>query len=143
MALTNTRIHNAKPANKTIKLFDSEGLYIEISPAGRKWWRLKYRIAGKEKRISLGVYPAVSLKDARERRNEARKLLTNGVDPSEHRKAIKASHLENAANSFEVVAREWLNKYSTSWTENHTSRTTRRFERDVFPWIGQSPIIDN
>lgn len=142
MTLTNTSIRNAKPANKPIKLFDGQGLYLEISPAGGKWWRFKYRFAGKEKRISLGIYPDTSLKDARERKNEARKLLSNGINPSEHRKALKASHLEHAANNFEVIAREWLNKYSTTWTENHTTRTTRRLERDVFPWIGQLPISD-
>ena len=87
MPLTDTAIQNAKPSTKTVKLFDERGLYLEISPAGGKWWRLKYRFDGKEKRLSLGVYPDVSLKDARDRRDQARKLVADGVDPSEHRKA--------------------------------------------------------
>ncbi len=142
MPLTNITIRNAKPAAKPTKLFDGGGLYLEISPAGGKWWRLKYRIDGKEKRLSLGVYPEVSLKDARDRRDEARKLLANGVDPSENRKAKKAAKVNQIANSFEIIAREWLAKYSATWTENHTTRTMRRLERDVFPWIGTTPIAN-
>ena len=89
MSLTNTAVRNAKPGDKTIKLYDERGLYIEISPSGGKWWRFKYRYNGKEKRLSLGVYPDVSLKDARDRRNDARKLVANGIDPSVNRKAQK------------------------------------------------------
>ena len=82
MTLTDTRIRKTKPEKKPIRLFDERGLYIEISPAGGKWWRLKYRLEGKEKRVSLGVYPEVSLKDARDRRDEARKLIADGIDPA-------------------------------------------------------------
>src|ERR1035438_3367990 len=84
MPLTNTAIRNAKPGNKPIRLFDERGLYLEVSPTGGKWWRLKFRFEGKEKRLSLGVYPDVSLKDARDRRDTARKLLADGIDPSEN-----------------------------------------------------------
>mgnify|MGYP001612057242 CR=1 FL=1 len=142
MSLTDTAIRNAKPTSKPARLFDAGGLYLEVSPTGGKWWRLKYRQAGKEKRISLGVYPDVSLKDARERRDEARKLLAAGIDPSEHRKATNATKAERAANSFEVVAREWFAKYSATWAENHGNRILRRFERDIFPWIGGRPIAE-
>jgi integrase len=142
MSLTNTAITNAKPAKKPVKLFDGGGLYLEISPAGGKWWRLKYRYDGKEKRLSLGVYPEVSLKDARERRDQSRKLLANNIDPSQNRKAIKAAKLDSAGNSFEVIAREWFAKYSTAWSEAHKSKTLRRLELDVFPWLGAQPIID-
>ena len=142
MPLTNTAIRQAKPKEKAKKLFDGNGLYLEVSPRGGKWWRLKYRIDGKEKRVSLGVYPAVSLREARERCIEARRLLANGVDPSENRKAKKATLLERKANSFEVVAREWFAKYSSSWSESHADRTIRRLERDIFPWIGEQPIAD-
>lgn len=140
MSLTSTAIRNAKPKAKPVKLFDGGGLYLEISPSGGKWWRLKYRYGGKEKRISLGTYPDVSLKEARQRKDECRKLLANGVDPSENRKAAKSAHLEEAMSSFEVVAREWFAKYSHRWTENHGLKTLRRLERDVFPWIGEMPI---
>ena len=135
MPLTDTAVRNIKPGIKSIKLFDERGLYLEVSPTGGKWWRLKYRFDNKEKRISLGVYPDVSLKDARDRRDDARKLLANGVDPSENRKAIKSTRMDRAANSFEVVGREWFAKYSPTWASNHGDRIIRRFERDIFPWI--------
>ena len=142
MSLTNTAIRNAKPSPKSQKLFDGGGLYLEIAPSGGKWWRLKYRFGGKEKRLSLGVYPDVSLKDARERRDEARKLLANGIDPSENRKARKTALLEQGANSFELVAREWFAKYSLHWSAKHASRIISRLERDIFPWIGGKSIAE-
>jgi integrase len=110
--------------------------------SGGKWWRLKYRFEGKEKRLSLGVYPTVSLKAARERRDEARKLLANEIDPSEHRQAMKAAKVERTANSFEVVAREWLAKHAPNWSATHSDRISRRLERDIFPWIGGRPVAD-
>jgi len=142
MPLTDTAIRNAKPSDKAKKLFDGGGLYLEVAPSGGKWWRLKYRYGGKEKRLSLGVYPDVSLKDARERRDEARKLLANEIDPSENRKATKAAKVERAANSFEVVAREWYAKHAPNWSANHGDRIIRRLERDIFPWIGGKAIAD-
>jgi integrase len=142
MPLTDTAVRNAKPAKKTAKLFDERGLYLEVSPAGGKWWRHKYRFEGREKRLSLGVYPDVGLKEARERRDAARQLLAKGVDPGEHRKAQKLARTEQAANSFEVVAREWIAKYATTWAASHSDRTLRRLERDVFPWLGSRPICD-
>jgi len=142
MPLTNTAIRNAKPSNKPIRLFDERGLYLEVSPTGGKWWRLKFRFDGKEKRLSLGVYPDVPLKDARDRRDIARKLLADGIDPSENRKAQKLARADSAANSFEVVAREWFSKYFSIWATNHGGRIIRRFERDIFPWIGNTPIAE-
>ena len=142
MALTDTAIKNAKPGAKPAKLADEKGMFLLVTPAGGKWWRLKYRIGGKEKLLSLGTYPEVSLKDARERRDDARKLLASGIDPSENRKAVKAAKTDRAANSFEVIAREWYAKNAASWAENHGSRIIRRLERDIFPWIGGKPIAD-
>ncbi len=142
MPLTDTALRNAKPSEKTAKLFDERGLYLEVSPAGGKWWRLKYRFGGKEKRLSLGVYPDVSLRDARDRRDTARKLLAGGIDPSENRKAQKSTRADQAANSFEVVATEWLARYSGTWAVSHRSRVFRLFERDIFPWLGGRPIAD-
>ena len=141
MSLSNTAIRNAKAGEKTRKLFDGGGLYLEVAPHGGKWWRLKYRFEGKEKRLSLGVYPDVTLKDARTRRDEARKLLVNGVDPSEQRKAEKAAKADEAANSFEAIAREWFAKRASGWSPSHADRVIRRLEVDVFPWIGSRPII--
>jgi integrase len=140
MALTDTAIRKLKPGNKPLKLFDDRGLYLEVSPAGGRWWRWKYRFIGKEKRLSLGVYPDVSLKEARDRRDAARKLLADGVDPSENRRAQKLTLAESQADSFEVITREWFTKYSTGWVPAHSNRVIRLFERDIFPWIGQRPI---
>ena len=142
MPLTDAEIRKAKPGEKPIRLFDGGGLYLEISTAGGKWWRLKYRFGGKEKRISLGVYPDIGLKDARERRDAAKKLLANGVDPGEAKKAKKAASQERAANSFEVIAREWFAKYAPGWAASHADKIIQRLERDVFPWLGGRPIAD-
>jgi len=142
MPLTDVKVRTAKPKNKAVRMFDERGLYLEIAPAGGKWWRLKYRFAGKEKRLSLGTYPDASLKEARAARDEARKLLAAGVDPSEHRKASKAASADRAANSFEVVSREWYAKFSTTWSDTHKIRTIRMLERDAFPWIGARPIAE-
>jgi integrase len=142
MPLTDTAIRNAKPGDKPKKLFDGGGLYLEVAPNGGKWWRLKYRFEGKEKRLSLGVYPTVSLKAARQRRDEARQRLSNGIDPSVHRKAAKASRLEAAVNSLETIAREWYVKHSPNWAKNHAARVKSRLEKDVFPWMGKKPIAE-
>ncbi|OXJ21294.1 integrase arm-type DNA-binding domain-containing protein [Burkholderia sp. AU6039] len=142
MALTDVRIKNAKPGEKAIRLFDGGGLYLEIAPAGGKWWRLKYRFGGKEKRISLGVYPDVGLKDARERRDAARRLLTQGVDPGNAKKAQKTASMERAANSFEVIAREWFARHAPGWAASHSDKIIQRLERDVFPWLGSRPIAE-
>ena len=142
MPLTDTAVRKAKPTNKTVKMFDGGGLYLEVSPKGGKWWRLKFRFEGKEKRVSLGVYPDVSLKKARERREAARKLLADGVNPSDNRRAQKATQLEKAANSLEVVAREWHKKQSSTWSARHSDGIIKRLERDVFPWLGKKAISD-
>ncbi len=148
--LTVNAIKNAKPGKtpkgvttaKPYKMGDAGGLYLEVTPTGGKYWRLKYRIAGKEKRLSLGVYPDTGLAEARQRRDGARKLLAEGIDPSEHRKATRTMRAERAANSFEAVAREWYAKYAPSWHPSHSDRILRRLERDVFPWIGGRPVAD-
>jgi integrase len=140
MPLTDTAIRTAKASGKTQKLFDGGGMYLEVSPSGGKWWRLKYRIGGKEKRLSLGVYPDVGLKLARERREEARKQVAQGIDPSGHRQAAKAADASRASNSFEVIAREWFTKFKPNWVDSHADKIIKRFERDVFPWIGSQPI---
>jgi integrase len=142
MTLTDVAIRKAKPADKTQRLFDGGGMYLELSPAGGKWWRLKYRFGGKEKRLSLGTYPDTGLADAREKRDAARKLLAAGVDPGEQRKAAKAAGEERSANSFEVMAREWHAKQSATWVDLHASRIMLRLENDVFPWLGSRPIAD-
>ena len=121
-------------------MFDGGGLYLEISPSGGKWWRFKYRFAGKEKRISLGVYPEVSLKEARSRRDEQRRLLASDIDPSVHRKAHKAKIQFNSSNTFESVAREWFSKQEPNWAHSHSIKIIQRLERDIFPWIGSKAV---
>jgi hypothetical protein len=111
MRLSTAKIQNATAQKKTVRLFDGRGLYLEIAPTGSRWWRFKYRFAGKEKRISLGVYPDVGLKKARDRRDEMRKLVADGIDPSAARKQQKLMALDATANTFEAVAREWFEKH--------------------------------
>lgn len=142
MSLTNIAIQKAKAGKKPIRRYDSGGLYIEISPAGGKLWRLKYRFNGKEKRLALGVYPDVPLVKARDNRDKARQLLADGVDPGENRKAQRASKTDQAENSFEVVAREWFLKHSPNWATSHADKVLQRLEKDVFPWVGGRPIAE-
>jgi integrase len=142
MPLTDTAIRNTKPTAKPTKMSDSGGLYLLLNPNGSRWWRLDYRFMGKRKTLSMGVYPEVSLKDARTRRDDARKLLAADVDPGENRKAVKASKIAQSANSLEIVTREWYAKYSTTWNEAHGERIIRRFERDIFPWLGNKAISE-
>ena len=140
MPLTDTAVRAAKPQTRTRKLFDGGGLYLEVSPAGGKWWRWKYRFGGKERRLSLGVYPDVSLKSARERRDAVRQQLSAGIDPGQARKAQKLAVA--GADSFEAIAREWHTKFSSGWVESHGDRILRRFENNLFPWLGRRPVAD-
>ena len=140
MPLTDVTVRTAKPRDKPYKLSDSGGLYVEVTPAGGKRWRWKYRIEGREKLLSMGVYPDVPLFLARVRRDDARKLLANGVDPSVHRQATKLAHAEGSANSFEVIGREWFAKHQSGWAISHSSKVIARLEKDVFPFIGSRPI---
>ena len=142
MALTDKAIRAAKHGEKAIRLFDRDGLYLELAPSGGKWWRLKYRFANKEKRVSLGVYPEVSLKEARERRDAQRKLLANQIDPSAQRKAAKAAIVFRTANSFEAVAREWFATFSKHWAKGHADKVLHRLEHNVFPALGDRPIAE-
>ncbi len=142
MALTDAAIRKAKPGDRARKLADERGLFLLLNPNGSRWWRFRYQLAGKEKLLSLGVYPDVSLADARERRDEARRQLAAGIDPSAKRKAEKIAGTERNANSFEVVAREWFEKYRPGWADSHADKVIRRLERDVFPWLGSLPIAD-
>ena len=140
MPLTDIAISSAKPTEKPYKLYDEGGLFLIVTPNGGKWWRFKYRFEGKEKLLSMGTYPEVPLKDAREKRDDHRKQVAAGIDPSTHRKAVKLSAETNAANSFEVVAREWISKQSASWGTGHAAKVLRALERLIFPYLGAKPI---
>ncbi len=142
MSLTDTAIRRAGAKKKPFKMYDSGGLFLLVMPAGGKWWRFKYRFAGKEKLLSLGTYPDISLKEARNRRDQERKKLADKIDPAVNRLAAKAAWAGQQANSFEVIAREWIEKKSSVWSASNTSKTMRRLEVDVFPWLGNRPIAD-
>jgi len=140
MPLTAAQVKTGKATDKPLKLSDGGGLFLLIQSNNAKYWRLAYRFAGKQKTLALGVYPEVSLADARERREEARKLLGAGIDPCENRKAIKFSRTSQNANGFEVIAREWLAKKSHTWASTHTDKVISRLERDIFPFLGSRPV---
>ncbi|OPY85768.1 MAG: Prophage CP4-57 integrase [Smithella sp. PtaU1.Bin162] len=139
--LTDMKAQKAKPKDKPLSLFDGGGLYLLVTPSGGKLWRFKYRFDKKEKKIAFGSYPEISLMDARQRRDDARKLLANNVDPGAVRKAQKQAKVEET-ETFEVIAREWHNKFKSKWTEGHALKYMRRLELDLFPWIGARPIKD-
>ena len=142
MPLTDTAIKKAKPGTKPSKLSDGKGLYLLVSPAGSKLWRWKYRVLGKEKVLALGAYPAVSLAQAREGQDTARKMLASGNDPMVVRKADKLASQAAAENSFESVARKWWSHWKPARSEQHASQVMRRFEADVFPHIGARPVTE-
>jgi integrase len=142
MPLTDIEVRHAKPREKPYKLSDERGMYLEVTPTGAKYWRMKFRHAGKEKRLALGVYPEVGLKDAREKRDAARKLLADGIDPAAVKKARKAAAVAETTSSFEAVAREWFGKFAPGWAPTHSDKIIRRLERDIFPWLGNRPIAE-
>lgn len=144
MSLTAPAVSNANPAEKPYKLADGGGMYLEVMPNGSKYWRLKYRFAGKEKRLALGVYPKMSLADARKEREKAKDFLNEGKDPSEEmsKKALKAANMTSAENSLESVAREWFGKRTHIWVPSHTADVKRRLEVNVFPDLGRRPIAE-
>lgn len=142
MPLTDTRIRTAKAGENPYKLFDGHGLHLIVNPNSSKWWRLKYRYRGKENLLSLGTYPEVSLARAREKCLDARTLLADGVDPSANRKARQSAQIDSAANSFEVIAREWFDKHSPNWAASHSDKIIKRLERDIFPWLGSRPVSE-
>ena len=138
--LTKLLIDNAKPDAKPRRLADGRGMYLEIAPSGGRWWRLKYRLDGKERRISLGVYPEVSLAEARERRELARQQLAAGIDPAHQRRAEKASLVVHVENTFAAVAREWFGVFSPKWVKTHSNKVSGRLENDLIPWLGARAI---
>jgi integrase len=142
MPLTAIAIRNAKPGPKPVRLYDSGGLYLEISPAGGRWWRFAYRFGGKRKLISLGVFQDIPLTVARERRDAVRRLLADGKDPGAKRKADKREVVNRAVNNFEAVAREWYKRQAHIWAPSHASDVLRRLEYNLFPEIGAMPIAD-
>src|SRR5271155_5016624 len=136
MSLSDAKVRNAKPRTKPYKITDGEGLFLLVTPPDSKYWRLKYHVAGKEKLLALGVYPEVSLADARERRAQARKALAAGNDPGEIKKETKRLTTLKAENAFEAVAREWYEKRKHEWAASSAKLMLARLERHVFSKLG-------
>jgi integrase len=140
--LTDAASKNAKPRGKSYRMHDTGGLYLEVFPNGSKLWRWKYRFERKEKRLALGKYPGVGLKDAREKRDDARKLLRAGVDPSASKKRLKVVEQIQAASTFEAVAKEWYERMMSTKAKSHRDKVIARLQNDIFPWLGKRPIAD-
>jgi hypothetical protein len=140
--LTATEVNKVKPKDKAFKLTDEKGLYLLVQTTGGKLWRFDYRFDSKRKTLALGAYPEVSLADARNRRDDARKLIANEIDPSETKKALKAAKNNSLSNSFEVVAREWLATKMQTKSESYQNNVLRRFELYLFPWLGKRAISE-
>jgi integrase len=138
--LTVLAVRNAKARDKSYRLAAGKGLYLQVEPTGAKYWRLKYRYAGKQKMLGLGVFPEVSLLEARTATDEARRLLANGVDPSAQRKVQKLTQQLSVENSLKAVALEWIELKRREWAETYTAKVQLRLENDVFPWLGERPI---
>lgn len=139
MALTVLQVNNVKPKDKDFKLSDADGLYLHVKPNGAKYWRLAYRFNKKQKTLALGVFPETTLQMARKKASEAKKHLSNNIDPSEVRKSNKLKSIDSS-NSFQAIATEWFLKQKTIWVESHTNDVRRRLEKDIYPKLGQLPI---
>lgn len=142
MKLTDLKCKSTKPEEKTRKLFDGKGLYLEVRPNGAKYWRMKYRYMGVEKLLALGVYPEISLANARSQCLEARKTLNDNLDPSALRQQAKVWAKQNAENSFEAIARQWHKTFEEKWSERHAKTVLKRLENDIFPEFGSVPISE-
>ena len=134
--LSDMKIQKVKTKDKPITLFDGGGLFLLVTPSGGKLWRFKYRFAGKENKLAFGAYPEISLLDARKRRDEARAQIAHGIDPGEVRKAQKQAKVEET-ETFEAIAREWLERFKSKWQEEYADKIMHRLELNVFPWICQ------
>jgi integrase len=142
MSLSDAKVRNAKAKAKLYKIADGEGLFLVVMPTGSKYWRLRYSFAGKEKLLALGVYPEVTLADARDRRADARKALATGKDPGELKKETKRKAILKRANSLETVAREWFEKRKHEWASSSAETALARLEQHILPKLGDRPIAD-
>ncbi len=142
MSLSDAKVRNAKPKTKPYKIADGEGLFLVIMPSGSKYWRLRYFVAGKEKLLALGVYPEISLGDARDRRAQARKLLAVGKDPGEAKKEVKRLTALRNTNAFDTIAREWFEKRTHEWAPRSAKTTLARLEQHILPKLGERPVAE-
>ncbi|HGH8124062.1 TPA: tyrosine-type recombinase/integrase [Enterobacter kobei] len=140
MPLNARQVETAKPRDKAYKLADGGGLYLMVNTNGSKYWRMKYRFAGKEKKLSFGTYPDISLAEARTKRDEARKTLANDKDPGEVKKAELLAQKLSVTNTFEAIAVEWYNAKVSGWSKNYADYVNRAFKNNVFPFVGSQPV---
>lgn len=139
--LSEIKVRNAKPQANAYKIFDGGGLYLFVTPSGGKLWHFKYRFDRKEKKLTFGSYPEISLLDARQKRDEARRQLAKEIDPGAVRKSQRQANIQET-ETFEVIAREWHTRFNSNWTKGHAETIMSRLERDLFPWIGKRPIAE-
>ncbi|EPN6881907.1 tyrosine-type recombinase/integrase, partial [Providencia rettgeri] len=142
MKLTARQVDTSKPKEKAYKLSDGGGMYLEVAPNGSKYWRMKYRYAGKEKRLALGVYPSISLAQARAKREEAKRILALGDDPSLVKKAEKREKESQVNNSFEKITLEWHDYKKPNWSQGYADDLLEAFQKDIFPYIGKASITE-
>lgn len=142
LALIDTKVRSLKGQEKQYKVADGRGLFLVITPTGSKYWRFRYRYVDREKSLTIGIYPDVSLAKARDKAHEARKMLANNIDPGADKQNKKRAQKLAAANTFETIAREWFQKNSTRWNDSHGERIMNRLEKDVFPFVGKRPITE-
>ncbi|MEL7629146.1 integrase arm-type DNA-binding domain-containing protein [Pectobacterium aroidearum] len=142
MKLTARQINAAKPKEKSYKLADGGGMYLEVLPNGTKSWRMKYRVGGKEKRVVFGLYPTITLAEARSKRDEAKKLLANGGDPSEEKQVEKQAKIAAVNNSFKLIALEWHEHKRPNWSKGYAEDILEYLKKDIFPYLGKRPITD-
>ncbi len=140
MKLTDSACRAAKPASKPYKMTDGAGLYLLVKPNGSKIWQMKYAFLGKEKTFSIGQYPLVTLADARDARSQAKKLLQQGIDPTQAKRQEKLSAIRIAQNTFKATASEWYETKKPEWSESHAKNILHRLETDIFPFMGNTPI---
>ncbi len=140
MMISDTAVRNAKPRTKQYKMFDGDGLYLLVKPTGHKYWRFKYRFNKSEKLLAFGTYPEITLKEARDRRLEARRLIAHGIDPAEKKKEEKLLAAYKAGTTFAFVAEEWFNTNKATWTPEHAERLWRRLALHMIPEIGKRPM---
>jgi integrase len=142
VALTDVKVRNAKPTDKPYKLTDGEGMHLMVHPNGSKYWRLQYRFDGKQKMLALGIYPEISLSEARQRRDEAKRQVANAIDPSEQKKAEKQARKATVENTFKAIALEWHEYKRPNWSKGYAEDIMEAFENDIFPDIGKRPIAE-
>lgn len=142
LPLTDMQVQKAKPSDKEYKLSDGGGLHLLVTPTGGKLWRLQYRFANKQKGVAFGSYPEISLSKARQCRDDARKFLANGVDPSSVKKEVAEKKQLESLNTFEAVTRKWYETHRSRWSEGHAKHILSRFENDIFPVVGNKPIAE-